>query len=396
MRRELKVAVFTDSYDQVNGVSNAFRQLVRYCRQAGRSLDLYTASHHEPSVESMGPVRVWRQKAVLQIPYYSDMAWDLATPNFSLVRRVLDEDYDLIHVATPGSMGLNGLYAAHKAGLPLVGSYHTALPEYVRPRVEQFARKWHLPAWLGRTAEDAIWRYVDWFYGRCQIVLAPSSETIRSLQQRFGKPVELFTRGVDTECFHPRFRRSGSRTRVLYVGRISVEKNLEWLVRALGDRHDVEIVIVGDGPYRAQLQAQLPQALFPGFMRGTELSRVYASSDVFLFPSQTDTFGNVVLEAMSSGLAVIVSDRMGPKELVRQGETGFIAGTEQEFSDYLNLLLTDAPLRQRISCRAREYALTRNWQAVFEDLFRHYVRVAGGTGPFAQPVLPAVRQPAVR
>lgn len=372
MNKKESVAIFTDSFDQINGVSNTFKQLVSYCRQEEYSLDVHTYGRKRHGLETLGSVRIFRHKPLLAIRYYSDMFWDLGTPRFSLARKAANASYDLIHVASPGSMGLNGLWVAHRNKIPLVGSYHTALPEYVRPRVEIFAGTVGLPVELGARAEAALWRYMQWFYDRCERVLVPSQSTRVALEKRLRVPLTIFSRGVDVDRFHPRFRKQRGRLTVLYVGRVSIEKNLDLLVRLFRHRTDVDLVVVGDGPYRGELRKHLPYATLPGFLAGEELSRAYASADVFLFPSKTDTFGNVVLEAMSSGVPAIVTDQMGPKEIVRHGETGFVAASEWEFRRYLDVLLDRPTLRRTMARKAREYALTQGWNVVFDELLRQY------------------------
>jgi glycosyltransferase involved in cell wall biosynthesis len=139
-------------------------------------------------------------------------------------------------------------------------------------------------------------------------------------------------------------------------------------------------VVVGDGPYLKEMKAMLPGGRFTGFLKGEALRRAYASADIFVFPSTTDTFGNVVLEAMGSGLPVIVTDQMGPRELVDHGRTGFITRDADDFGDKLDILIRDKEKRQRMGRAARAYALTRSWAAVFEKLFLDYARIAS-SGP---------------
>ena len=373
MRQRLMVALFTDSFDHIDGVSNTFKRLVAYCCERQESLDIFTYGQTDQAVENIGPVRIFRYRPLLPVPYYTNMAWDLATPRRAIVCQISRGNYDLVHLATPGSMGLNGLYAAFRAGLPLIGSYHTALPEYARPRVESLAQKLGLPTEpLGSPCEQFVWRYVEWFYGCCRIVLAPSQFTRSNLEARLKSPVRIFSRGVDSDRFHPCFRQKRDRVTLLYVGRISIEKGLDRLVRALKDRNDVDIVVAGDGPYRSEMQQQLRNATFPGFVTGEALSKTYASADVFVFPSTTDTFGNVVLEAMSSGLPVIVTDQMGPQELVKDGVNGFVVADDRTLGQRLDLLIRDEVVRKTMGRKARESALARNWHSVFEDLFLNY------------------------
>jgi glycosyltransferase involved in cell wall biosynthesis len=154
-----------------------------------------------------------------------------------------------------------------------------------------------------------------------------------------------------------------------------VEKNLDMLVRLAKRRPALRFVLIGDGPYKSALQQQLPAAVFPGFLTGDRLSREYASADIFLFPSETDTFGNVVLEAMSSGLPALVSDRMGPAEIVRHGDTGLIASSEEQFLAHLDRLAGNPGERQAMGLRARKYAESRDWNSILQQLFLQYESV---------------------
>jgi glycosyltransferase involved in cell wall biosynthesis len=159
------------------------------------------------------------------------------------------------------------------------------------------------------------------------------------------------------------------------VGRVSIEKNLDQLVPLFRDRRDARLVVVGDGPYLKEMKSLLPHALYMGFLKGDDLSRAYASADIFIFPSTTDTFGNVVLEAMSSGLPVIVTDKMGPREMVKHGRTGFITRNPHDMNEKLDILIKDRSKRLSMGSAARDYALTRSWDSVFEKLFQDYHRV---------------------
>jgi len=365
----MKVALYTDTYDEINGVGNTYRKLIEYCGRTGRMFDVHTYTDAEPGVEDRGSVRVFRYRPRLPLAIYSDLVFDLALSHPRAVEEAMKARYDIVHVATPGSMGLTGLSAARKLGVPLVSTYHTAVPEFAGRRV---------PGILRRPTEALLWRLISWFYNHCEVVLSPSKFTRDSLKGRFKCESGIFTRGVDTDRFHPGYREAPKKTTVTYVGRVSVEKNLPLLVRAFTGMAGVALKVVGDGPYLEKMKKECPTAEYTGMITGDALSRAYASADVFAFPSETDTFGNVVLEAMSSGIPAVVTDKMGPKEIVIDGETGFVASTHEEFVDKLRLLVTDGPLRKEMGRKAREYALTRSWDRVFEDLFEQYARYAGG------------------
>jgi glycosyltransferase involved in cell wall biosynthesis len=374
----MRIALFTECFDQINGVSNTLKQIVQFASDNGYSLDVHTYGNRQEEQQETGPVRIFRYPFRLEIPYYSDMSWDAPTLRFRIFRNCKRQRYDLLHVASPGSMGLNAQLLSYRLGLPLVGTYHTAVPEYTRPRVANFCARLGLANYrLGDRAEEAMWKYICWFYGRCKLVLAPSTASKKQLQQRLRTRIEIFSRGIDSEKFHPRHRVEPVQPMALYVGRISVEKNLEVLVRISRERPNLRLVIVGDGPFRNELQAKLPRAEFPGFLTGETLSRIYASADAFLFPSVTDTFGNVVLEAMSSGVPVIVFNKMAPAELVQDGKNGFIARSEEAFGQRLDELLSRPGLRQAMGLNARAYALGRSWDSVIRGLFQSYKTVLG-------------------
>ena len=210
----------------------------------------------------------------------------------------------------------------------MVGIYHTDLPQYIQYYTEDEAM------------EATAWRYLRWFYEQMDMIYVPSRVYQQQLVAKSFDPkkLRLFPHGADAEAFHPRYRdplwwqRFGVNggPKVLYVGRIAKEKDLDVLIQVYQQlasrRPESTLVVVGDGPFLQQMKEGLPypNVIFTGFLRGEELSRAYASSDLFVFPSTTDTFGNVVLEAMASGLPVVVSDKGGPKEIVQHGRTGLV------------------------------------------------------------------------
>ena len=236
--------------------------------------------------------------------------------------------FDAIHVSTPGPMGLLGLLAARQRGIPVCGTYHTDFPRYAGELT-------------GDPAAVALgWRFMRWFYGQLDRVAAPTESVKRELAANGldAARLRVVGRGVDTARFHPGYRDAAWRAQhgqgrslvLLYVGRLSREKNLQVLAvafqRLMPTRPDVALVLVGDGPFRGELERMLhgTPATFTGVLAGEALARAYASSDLFVFPSKTDTFGRVVLEAQASGLPVIVSDEGGPKDAMQEGRTGVV------------------------------------------------------------------------
>jgi glycosyltransferase involved in cell wall biosynthesis len=223
---------------------------------------------------------------------------------------------------------------------------------------------------------------MHWFYGQLDTVFVNSEEYKQSWIKRGFDPARLkiLPRGLDTELYHParrdsaffeKFGASNGEVRLLYVGRISREKDLDLLAdayrRLRKEGLPVQLFVVGHGPYSEALAKSLPEAFFTGYLRGTELAAAYASADIFVFPSTTDTFGNVILEAHASGLPVVVSDSGGPKELVANKANGLITRSHdvEDFTRAIRALVTDRALRERMANSARDSVIDRSWPRAF-------------------------------
>src|SRR5205807_4327326 len=230
--------------------------------------------------------------------------------------------------------------------------------------------------------ESMAWHYMHWFYGQLDSVFVNSEEYRRSWIVRgfAAEKLKILPRGLDTTLFSPehrdpafweKFGELNGAVHLLYVGRISKEKDLDVLAQAYRQLRNeglpIQLYLVGDGPYLQALNKALPEAVFTGYLRGEELARAYASADVFVFPSTTDTFGNVVIEAQASGVPVVVSDSGGPKELVQNNENGLITRSHdvEDFTRAVRNLVVDPALRERMGRRARESVTDRTWPAAF-------------------------------
>jgi glycosyltransferase involved in cell wall biosynthesis len=250
------------------------------------------------------------------------------------------------------------------------GIYHTDFPQYIRILTED------------GFLESVAWGYMHWFYGQLDTVFVNSEDYRQSWIKRGFDPAKLkiLPRGLDTELFHPARRKraffekigaGNGEVRLLYVGRISREKNLDLLAAAYRRLRDeglpVQLFVVGHGPYSEAFAKSLPEAFFTGYLNGTELATAYASADVFVFPSTTDTFGNVILEAQASGLPVVVSDSGGPKELVQHEMNGLITKSRdvEDFARAIRTLVTDPTLRKRMAKSARNSVIDRSWPSAF-------------------------------
>jgi glycosyltransferase involved in cell wall biosynthesis len=380
-RRDLEIGVFVDGMDSINGVSTMYRSIQALAPERLRVVRC--GAGREPGTVSL------RSVATLGVPLYDGL--DLGVPSFlDVVDHIAREEYDSLHVATPGPLGLAALLAGLLLGIPVVGAYHTEFGDY--------ARALSGDAFVAEIVEVAVRE----FYERCSVVAVPSQATALALRNR-GYRIQTFEflrNGVDTDLFTPRKREPDPReflgtkkTLLLYVGRVSKEKGLERLLHRYLDlrsrRKDVHLVVVGDGPYREEMESALGrEATFTGFLQGEALACLFAYCDIFVFPSATDTLGRAVVEAQASGLPAVVYDIGGPGECIRSGETGFAVafGDEREFFDKLELLVDDVALRRRMGFAAREFATTLSWRAVLQGVLDIHLRLAEGSVP---PRVPA-------
>jgi glycosyltransferase involved in cell wall biosynthesis len=373
----MRVAIFTDNdFEKVNGVTTTLQAVLRYA-PPGIEPRIYTAARSGVDERSYFAVR----SLGMPIPFYAEMKMYLPRTG-TYVRRAQQDRIDVVHLTTPGPIGLAAMRVARRLDLPMVGSFHTDLAAYTRilsgsQRLAQLMR-----------------RYMQWPYGRCARVLVPSEATRQLLTgpTESGAELAIWKRGVDCDLFHPARRSERLRQRwqvsrrvpaVLYVGRVSREKGLDLLpaiharLRVLGVPH--RMIVAGSGPMLPELRQRMPQAVFTGSLGRGEIARVFASADVFLFPSRTDTAGNVVLEAQASGLPVLVSDAGGPKENMSEGMTGAVVDGADPvaWADAVASLLADEVHRAATSRAAREYGESRSWRVALEPLFRTYRELAG-------------------
>jgi glycosyltransferase involved in cell wall biosynthesis len=315
--------------------------------------------------------------AELPLPHYEELV--LCAPSLLDVVEFLHRyDATAIHASTPGPMGVVALLAARLLQLPIAATYHTDVPNYARILTGRLL------------AGEVSWLYILGFYRLVDEVLVPSASSRRQLVAR-GLPAERIAplpRWVDSELFTPSRRDLGLWPRLgvgpglklLFVGRLSREKNLELLAGAFEDLiatgYAVRLVLAGDGPYRQILQARLQglPATFLGFVPHADFPAIYASADLFVFPSATDTFGNVVLEAQAAGLPVVVSDSGGPAELVQDGNTGVVvhANDRRALVGAIRSLLDDPGRLALMSVQARRFVLANQIpvERQFETLLR--------------------------
>jgi glycosyltransferase involved in cell wall biosynthesis len=362
-----KRAWFTDTLDDVNGVATTIRKMTAAGAATGKEL-VVVASRSDLQLSDI-PIKNFPPIGEFELPEY-----ELQKLSFPPILQMLDyvqrERFTEIIISTPGPVGLTALLAAKMLNLQTSGIYHTDFPQYIRILTED------------SFLESVAWGYMHWFYGQLDTVFVNSEEYRQSWIKRGFDPAKLkiLPRGLDTELFHPRrrdsaffekFGASNGEVRLLYVGRISREKDLDLLADAYRRLRKegllVQLFVVGHGPYSEALAKALPEAYFTGYLRGTELATAYASADIFVFPSTTDTFGNVILEAQASGLPVVVSDSGGPKELVADKANGLITRSHnvEDFTRAIRALVTDRALRERMANSARNSVIDRSWPRAF-------------------------------
>jgi glycosyltransferase involved in cell wall biosynthesis len=338
-------------------------------------------------------------RGFLSFALEKDLRFDPAfLRHIPLIGEVLDRfKPDLIHITGPSEVGMLGAGLAYDMQLPLAASWHTNVHEYLARRSDWFLKllpKRHSDS-TGQTIEDLAMAAAAKFYSVAQVLFAPNPELCALLERTTGRPCHLMQRGVDAELFHPnkRNRAVEDRDQVLgFVGRLSVEKNVALLARvqeeleAVGHR-SFRFLIVGHGGggEEAWLRERLQRAEFAGVLKGEALSTAYANMDLFVFPSHTDTFGNVVLEALASGVPAIVTPDGGPKTIVRDGVTGRVV-EDGEFAAAVAGVLGNPEKHAEMRLAARSHALTMSWDSVFEGVYaayealapaRQYVSVAG-------------------
>jgi glycosyltransferase involved in cell wall biosynthesis len=277
--------------------------------------------------------------------------------------------------------------------VPLVASWHTNVHEFAAWRLRSLLR-WLPDSWknsLAAVTERQVLGLVLRLYKTARMVFAPNPELISLIEQGTGRPVLPMYRGIDIDLYSPAKRNRSDEAFVLgYVGRLVSEKNVRFLAtleRGLLERghRDFRFLIVGPGNERPWLEAHLKQAEFPGVLTGEPLAWAYANMDLFVFPSYTDTFGNVILEALASGTPAIVTMGGGPKFIVRHGVTGMVSEDEEAFIEHVSRLMRDREMHRRMCVAAREQAREFSWDQVFERLYAQYRRVVSQAEDASRP-----------
>ena len=365
--RPLRLVLVTETFPpEVNGVA----------RTLGRWVDTFRARGHEVTLirpRQPGEKLLTEHVHGLPLPFYPQMRFGVASP-IRLAERLDRACPDLIHIATEGPLGLAALVAASSLNIPVASSFHTNYDHY-------------LSHYGMGVFESLTLAYLRWFHNQTRVTLVPSQSTRQRLERDGVQRVEIWSRGVDGKAFNPAHRDEAFRQSLglrpddvllLFVGRIASEKNLPALLQAYSRiRTDqIRLALVGDGPQLPQLQTQnTPGLILPGQQQGRDLARWYASADIFAFPSRSETFGNVVLEAQASGLPVVAFDDQAMNERITPGVDGLLVPSQGDLAESLRTLCQDPTRRRMLGRAARLKAEEQTWKAIFDDLEERYLHL---------------------
>lgn len=369
--KPLWIEVVTDTYvPDINGVANSLGRLCSGLRELGHRVEIIRSGRAcgegETTVLSWPLPGYWEVKVGAPLPGELRRRWANGRP-------------DVVYVAIETPLGFSGASAAISLGIPVIGGFHTNFREYLHK---------YGADWVGRK----VWAYQKWFHERLHRTLVPSPDARNKLVAAGFTKVDVLGRGVDTVLFDPVRRSDSLREKwgvsaespvVVIVGRISSEKNIELALQAYSRMKEqcpgTLCLVVGDGPFRSRLEREHREVRFTGYLTGERLAECCASADIMLFPSETETFGNVLLEGMASGLAVVAYDYAAASWHCRNGENGMVVpkGDGDAFIA-ASVALLDANLRGRLGSVARETAKNLSWQSVvaeLESIFREVISV---------------------
>ena len=361
----------TDTFEDINGVTKTIKILASMGNKNGKSITVMTCLDKSPVVDF--PLKNFKPVGIFKLPEYESLS--ISYPPFMEILAYLEEQkFDEVIISTPGPLGLCALGAAHILGLNIKGIYHTDFPKFLSDITEDER--------LG----DSMWRFMKWFYSKTNKILVPTNY-YRKLLIDGGLDkdiIDIMPRGINKENFSPKFKDNNfwkkynldNKFTFIYVGRLSREKNIEFLLQTFTllerDQVDANLVIVGDGPLRKDVEKKFTskKIIFTGYLSGNELSAAYASADCFVFPSMTDTFGNVILEAHASGLPAIVSNQGGPQEIVLSHKSGLVVDMQlkDDLLNALKLVIEDSSLFKNLQLSAQKKANSCDWKFALSKL----------------------------
>lgn len=382
MKNLPRIALFADTFYETNGAANVIRRLREFAIKNKYPFLCVCAGVKTRFEQNGSSAMLELKRSKISFPIDGSLKYD---PFFwrykNLVKKSLDDfKPDVIHLTGLNDVSQIGFYFAHFSKLPAVASWHTNTHEYAARRLIGLM-PWlplKLKNNLNKTIERGVLRGLMKLHFLAQMQLAPNEELVKMIQKMTRRPTFLMSRGVDTELFNPSKRRRSKDDFVLgYVGRLRPEKNVRFLFevdRALqkAKLENYKFLIVGEGSDGDWLQKNLSKAELTGVLHGEELARAYAGMDLFVFPSDTDAFGNVVLEAMAAGVPAVVMPDNGPKFLIEQHRNGYVARDKQDFIRAVVNFVKNRQMPTEMRESARASACLRSWQSVFEQVYNYY------------------------
>ena len=388
MRRgNLRVALFACTYGEIDGVANTSRQFAAFAREHGfEFLMVHAGPSNEVAVDG-SVTRVQLRRGPATFPLDGHHEFDLLfLRHYTKVQRLLREfDPDIIHITGPSDVGILGALLGHHMSVTVAGSWQTNLHQFARRRVLKLLSSWpkNWSTGLASAAERGTFYLATQFYRIPRLLFAPNSEILDVLATATRRPCFLMSHSVNANAFRPELRdRTGGPFRIGYVGRLTPEKNVRFFAQlekdlvALG-HEDFRIVLIGKGAEENWLRENMRHVEFAGWLTGEDLARAFANLDAFAFPSETDTFGLAVLEALASGVPAVVSASGGPKFTVEHGKSGYIAAQFDEFAPLLAKWMSQPDLLESMRLEARRRALSMgSWAEIFAGMYGVYERFA--------------------
>ncbi len=368
----MKIAIFTDTFlPEINGVTKTLSKMRNYMDNKGIEYKFFVPGDEAQKKDNIVSFNSFK--------FFLYPERKIAIPRYREIKDNLDEfNPDIIFIVTPFAIGLMGLRYAKENGLPMVSNYSTDFPKYLRHYKLEIL-------------ENALWTFFKWFHSYSYINLCPSTVTKLDMETHGIQNVELWSRGIETGEFSPQKRSEELRKQycsdnnekiLLYVGRVAPEKELSVLMdsaKLLNKKNlRFKLLVIGDGPSKQEFENEnIKNVVFVGYKTGDELKSYYASADIFTFPSSSETYGNVILEAMASGLPVVAPFAGGIRENLIDMENGiaFSSGDSQAMADKIEKIINNEELKNNLSKNAREHTLSKSWNEIYSNLFRRFREV---------------------